>query len=302
MNKKSKRNMIRASLVVLLTSLVIYFENNISIFQDNSTTYIETNGSTMAVHFIDVGQGDSILIEADGRYMLIDAGDNNKGNLVVDYLNNLEIETLDYVIGTHPHSDHVGGLDTVINAFPIKTVIMPEVLHTTKTFEDVLDAIDQKNLKITKAVVGNEYTLGSASFIIIAPNSNTYKNLNDYSVGIKLTYGNTSFVLTGDAEHLSEKEMLQNSIDLSADVLKLGHHGSASSNIPSFLDGVSPSFAVISVGEDNKYGHPHEETLQAMVVRKIPIFRTDKQGSILFVSDGETITVNKEAYTIHNVD
>lgn len=258
--------------------------------------------SNMKVHFIDVGQGDATLIESNKHYMLIDAGENNTGSVVVSYLKDQGVEKLDYVIGTHPHSDHIGGLDTVIDSFTIGKVIMPDITHTTKTFEDVLDAIANKNLKITKAVVGKEYTLGTASFIIISPNGTSYSDLNDYSVGIKLTNGNNSFLLTGDAEELSEQEMLRNGIDLSADVLKLGHHGSSYSSADSFLDAVKPTYAMISAGMDNQYDHPNIETLQAMFERKIKVYRTDKQGTVIFTSDGEHITVDSDAYTITSLE
>lgn len=264
---------------------------------------VSTNASSFSkVHFINVGQGDAILIEADEHYMLIDAGENNQGIAVVNYLKELGIKKLDYVIGTHPHSDHIGGLDNVIHSFDIGKVIMPDVTHTTKTFEDVLDAIAEKGLKITKAVAGNTYTLGASSFTIIAPNASSYKELNDYSVGIKFTNGENSFLLTGDAEELSEAEMLNNGIDLSADVLKLGHHGSSTSSHDNFLDEVDPDYGVITAGVDNSYGHPHVETLQKLKDRNIKVFRTDIQNTIIFTSDGEHITVNKEPYSINQSD
>ena len=262
-----------------------------------------TNGNSLCkVHFIDVGQGDSILIEADEHYMLIDAGENNQGTTVVNYLKEQGVKKLDYVIGTHPHSDHIGGLDTVIHSFDIGKVILPDVIHTTKTFEDVLDAIAENGLKITKAVVGNTYSLGASSFTIVAPNASDYDELNDYSVSIKFTNGENSFLFTGDADKLSETQMLSNGIDLSADVLKLGHHGSSTSSHDKFLDEVVPDYAVISVGADNPYGHPHRETLQNLKNRNIKVFRTDKQNTIIFTSNGENITVNKEPYTITQSD
>lgn len=291
MKKQKRRPLARISFVLLFTFLVVYLENNITFFSNNDTPTVISSNSPLSVHLIDVGQGDSILIESDGSYMLIDAGDNHKGSIVVDYLNSLQVKELEYVIGTHPHSDHIGGLDEVINSFSVNKVIMPDVLHTTRTFEDLLDAIEASNLKITKAVVGNEYHLGLSSFIIIAPNSSEYSNLNDYSVGIKLTNGTHSFLLSGDAEDISEKEMLQNGIDLSADVLKLNHHGSAYSSHKEFINAVQPTYAVISAGTGNKYGHPHEETLQALRQRKIAVYRTDELGTIIFHSDGKTLTV-----------
>ena len=234
--------------------------------------------------------------------MLIDAGDNNKGSLVVDYLEAQNITRLNYVIATHPHSDHIGGLDTVLNAFAVETIIMPEVSHTTKTFEDVLDAIEDKNLTITKAVAGAQYQLGPATFTIIAPNSPSYENLNNHSVAIKLTYHNNSFLLTGDIETISEEEILQNQYDISSDVLKLPHHGSAYSITNEFLDAVDPTYAIVTAGKNNKNGHPHIETLKAIFNRNIKLFRTDEQGTVVFTSDGNTISVNTEDYKITDKD
>lgn len=273
-------------------------DTNTEVSTKSNPNNTSQSSSFSKVHFIHVGQGDSILIEADGHYMLIDAGENNQGTTVVNYLKEQGVKKLDYVIGTHPHSDHIGGLDVVINSFDIGKVILPDIIHTTKTFEDVLDAIAENTLKISKAVVGNTYSLGGSSFTIVAPNASDYDELNDYSVGVKFTNGENSFLFTGDAEKLSEIQMLRNGIDLTADVLKLGHHGSSTSSHDNFMDEVDPDYAVISVGEDNSYGHPHKETLEYLKDKKIKVYRTDKQNTIIFTSDGENITVNKAPYTI----
>lgn len=263
----------------------------------------DTETTKLKVHFIDVGEGDSILIETDGKYMLIDAGENDKSQVVISYLDNLGIEKLDYVIATHPHSDHIGGMADVIRHYKIGKVIMPNATHTSKTYENLLDTISDKGLKITKAKVGQEYSLGDASFVILAPKSSDYDSLNNYSVAIKLTYGKNSFIFAGDAETVSENEMLQNDgLDLDADVLKLGHHGSSTSSSDKFLDAVSPDIAVISVGEGNQYGFPHDEVLQAINKRKIKLYRTDKQGTIILESDGSKITANTDPYKISDTN
>lgn len=243
----------------------------------------------MKVHFIDVGQADCILIESSKQYMLIDAGNNADEELILSYLKKNKVDRLEYVIGTHPHEDHIGSLDAVIRNFDIGKVILPEKEHTTQTFEDVLDAIEEKGLKITKPVVGNEYTLGTAKFTIIAPNSSYGDDLNDWSVGIKLTNHYNSFILTGDAEKEAEEDILRNGIDLNADVLKLGHHGSKTSSTDEFLDAVKPNAVVISVGKDNSYGHPNKDTIDKLTKRGIDIYRTDEQGTIIAVSDGKSI-------------
>ncbi len=243
----------------------------------------------LAVHFIDVGQADSILITMKDAAMLIDAGNNEDSQLVVDYIKGRGITTLDYVIATHPHEDHIGGMDAVINAFEVKSIIMPRVESTTKTFEDVLEAISNKGLKVTPPVPGTKYPLGEAEFTILAPNSEAYEDTNDYSVVIKLQYGATSFLFTGDAGFESEEEMLEKGYDLRADLLKVAHHGSRYSTSMEFLEAVQPKIAVISVGEDNDYGHPAPETIQRLRQAGAKIYRTDESGTIIATSDGKAI-------------
>lgn len=298
MSRKNKR--VAARIAIILTfAVLILLINRCNSATDQQTNLNTSNSSdVLEVHFIDVGQGDSVLIEKDNVSMLIDAGENNKGNVVVDYLKSQNIKELDYVIGTHPHSDHIGGLDTVINSFEVDHVIMPEVTNNTKTYEDVMMALEENNLTITPAKVGDEYDLGSASFTVVAPNASSYEELNDYSVGIKLTFGRNEFLFSGDAEMFSEEEMLKNGIDLSCDVLKLSHHGSEYSSCEDFLEAVNPTYAIICVGKNNDYGHPHAKTLQAMLEHNIKVYRTDEQGNIVFTSNGKTISVNTKAYEI----
>lgn len=300
MRRKQRQILSRVGGVILLAMLFFTIYHNISI-QEVETNTVNQTGS-MEVHFIDVGQGDAILVEADNAAMLIDAGESNKSSVVTKYLDSQHITKLDYVIGTHPHSDHIGGLNTVLNTYEINKVLLPDVIHTTKTYENVLDTIEKRNLSVTKAQVGNLYYLGSASFTILAPNSDNYEDMNNYSIVIRLKYGDSTFLLTGDAEALSEKEMLSSGMDLSADVLKLGHHGSAYSSCEDFLDAVKPSYAVISLGKDNEYGHPHQRTLRSIHDRNIKLYRTDLQGSIIFNTNGKTISVNKKNYEITEKD
>lgn len=290
---KHKHTLGRVSGITLLALLSLLVNQFLSKPETNIQEVHNSNPSEiLEVHFIDVGQGDSILIETADSAMLIDAGENNQGTTVVEYLQSQNVKRLDYVIGTHPHSDHIGGLDTVIQSIPVETIILPPVTHTTKTFEDVLDAIEANGQRLTKPKVGDTYSLGTANFTILAPNSEEYGDLNNYSVGIKLTYENNSFVFTGDAETLSENEMLENGLDLSADVFKLGHHGSTTSNSNYFLDEIDPDYAIVSAGLDNEYGHPHVEILQAMEDLDIQLYRTDLQGTIVIASDGNNISVS----------
>lgn len=261
--------------------------------QEGSTS--ESVNKKLKVHFIDVGQADSILIQTpDGKSMLIDAGNNADGQAVVSYLKGQGVSKIDILVGTHPHEDHIGGMDNVINSFEIGQIYMPKVSHTTKTYEDVLTAISRKGLKITSPTPGSTFSLGEVRFTILAPNSSTYEDMNDYSIVLKMEYGNTSFLFTGDAEQVSENEIIAKGYNLKADVLKVGHHGSSSSTSQAFLDKVSPKYAVIMVGSDNNYGHPHKETMDKLEAKGIPVYRTDENGTIVATSDGNNITFNTQ--------
>lgn len=254
---------------------------------------------TLKVNYIDVGQADSIFIELPNKQtMLIDAGTNGAGSTVVKYIKDLGYSKLDYVIGTHPHEDHIGGLDDVINTFTIGKIYMPKVASTTKTFEDVLTAIQSKKLKVTTAKAGvSILNQDGLTADILAPVKDSYKDLNNYSAVIKLTYGTTSYLFMGDAEIESENQITAN---VKADVLKVGHHGSDSSTSQTFLKKVSPKYAVISVGQDNRYGHPAQATLNALQAAGVTVYRTDVNGTIIMQSDGKTITINKKASPIKN--
>lgn len=243
------------------------------------------NDEIMEVHFLGVGQADSILIIQDDEYMLVDAGNNADSDFVVDYLNDQGVDELDYVIGTHPHEDHIGGLDAVIDAFEVETVLMPDVEADTVTYSDVIDSINNKGLAITRPEYGDEYTLGDAKFTILAPNSDNYSDVNNYSIVILLEYRDTKTLLTGDAEVESEEEILAKEIDIDADLLKLGHHGSDSSTSQEFFDAVSPDYVVICYGEDNTYGHPSNETMQKLY--DIPVYEANNwYGTQVAYSDG----------------
>lgn len=255
----------------------------------------ETADGHMEVHFLDVGQADCILISCDGCHMLVDAGNNQDGERITSYLKERGISELDYVIGTHPHADHIGGLDTVINNFRIKTLFMPRKVHTTATFEDVIAAIEKHDLSITAPKPGDTYPLGSASFTILAPVKEDYgEELNNWSVGIKLVHGSNSVVMCGDAEEEAEEDICGSGLDISADVLKLGHHGSRTATGELFLKTVNPKYAIISCGGGNDYGHPHEETLNKLSEAGILAFRTDTQGTIVLKSDGKSLQFNVE--------
>jgi len=247
-------------------------------------------GGTLKVHFIDVGQGDSILIQQGSESMLVDAGPNGSSTAVGKYIASLGITNLTYVVGTHPHEDHIGGLDYVISSFGTGSIYMPRASANTRTFEDVLTAVSRKGMKITAPAPGDSFKLGDAKVEVLAPNSSSYDSLNNYSLVLKVTYGSTSFLLEGDAQSLSESEMVAKGFDLKADVLKVAHHGSTSSTTSSFLDRVEPRYAVISAGADNPYGHPAQKTLEKLEDRGIRVYRTDESGTITATSDGKAIT------------
>jgi competence protein ComEC len=253
--------------------------------EDKSTT----PSGQMKVHIINVGQGDSILVQFhNGQTMLIDAGPSDS---VVSYLNQQGIKKINYLVATHPHADHIGGMAAVIRTFDIEKIYMPRVSHTTKTYENVLLAVKSKGLKITSAKAGTTVLDQEGLKVdIVAPCGSSYDDINNYSAVIKIQHGNTAFLLTGDAEAESEQQMLSSGANLKADVLKVGHHGSNSSTTSSFLKAVSPKYAVISCGAGNQYGHPHQEVLSRLSSAGVKIYRTDTNGTVIFTSDGKTLT------------
>ena len=254
----------------------------------NDTVYaLVGDEGELRVSFIDVGQGDSEFIELpNGETLLIDAGTNETGADVVSYISSLGYTSIDYVVGTHPHEDHIGGLDDVIRTFDVESVYMPKVTADTKTFEDVLDAVDEKGLTINTAKAGVTLVDGDGlSVKMLAPVLDEYDNTNDYSAVIRIVYDDTSFIFMGDAEQYAE-DLITGDVD--SDVLKVGHHGSSTSTGEAFLERVSPSYAVISCGLGNSYGHPHTETIEKL--GGIPVFRTDEMGTIVATSDGSEIS------------
>lgn len=277
--------------VIFGTDVIKDIKNNVasvSNVTNNSESVKLQDNVNLEVYFLDVGQADSILIKLEDEYMLIDAGNNEDGVKLVNYFNELGIKKFKYVFGTHPHEDHIGGMDDIINNFKIDNYYMPDKITTTKTFEDVLDALINNNLQYTILEKGDEFNLSSANFKVIYAGDET-NDINNSSIVLKLTYGNNSFLLTGDATSNVEKTLLND--DIKSDVLKVAHHGSNYSSTDEFLDVVSPKYAVISVGKNNSYNHPSNSTLKKLNDRNIKLYRTDLDGTIKFISDGENITI-----------
>jgi beta-lactamase superfamily II metal-dependent hydrolase len=243
------------------------------------------------VHFINVGQADAILIQSATNAVLIDAGDRKTQDTVINYLREAGIKTLDYVIATHPHADHIGGMAAVIKLFRIKNVVMSDVFHTTATFDKLLTAIEKKGLKITMPNPGDKLTAGIINLTVLAP-TRKFDDMNDMSIVVRMTHDETAILFAGDAEAASEREMLKSGRTLRADVLKAGHHGSRSSTTPAFLDAVNPSIVIVSCGRENSYKHPHPQFLATVGQpnRNITLLRTDEAGTIILKSDGQKIS------------
>ncbi len=284
--------------VALTAALVTHFTDlGDSLKQTAGLSKGEASSADLSVHFIDVGQGDCTLIMCEGHNMLIDAGESDQGSTVLEYLNAQGVTKLDYVIGTHPHSDHIGGLRTIVESdIEIGKFIMPKVpddmVPTSYTYTKLLKAVVNKGMTVTQAD-DITFDLGSASVNTYTP-KNTYSNLNDYSVVSRITHGDNSFLITGDLSKNSESELIDRGCDLSADVLQVGHHGSKESSTKKFLNKVNPLYAVIQCGAGNSYGHPHDEALERIKKFTDRIYISYTYGTIVFESDKTGINIKTE--------
>ncbi len=293
LNKRDKANIIFAVLVAI-SAVIIYV---LSVSDDRAQRYkAEVQNGNTAVHFIDVGQGDSTLVISQDKVMLIDTGDRDKMDKVVNYLKKQDVERIDYFVITHPHADHIGEADQIISQFDIGTVIMPrlpdELVPTSATYDALLDAMEDKHLKF-RAGRDESFELGGCKAEIFAPHGE-YSNINNYSLLVKITHGDNSFLITGDCEKEEEKEFLERGCDISADVLKAAHHGSDTSSTQQWLDRVDPYYAVISCGLDNKYGHPDDDTVKRLENTAEKVWITAEDGGVVFVSDGKGLKAERE--------
>lgn len=250
------------------------------------------NGA-LTVRYLDVGQADCALLECGGEYMLIDGGNVADSQLVVSALEQAGVETLEAVVCTHAHEDHVGGLPAVLAVYPTDVVYAPTRTYSSRCFDDFVYYTDQQDLTITIPAPGDTFSLGGAAVTVLGP-VKSYADTNNTSLVLRVDYGDTRFLFTGDMETQAETDLLDSGADLRADVLKAGHHGSSTSTGYRFLSQVDPEYTVISVGAGNTYGHPHDETISRLRDAEIPTFRTDKLGTVTAVSDGNGITFTWE--------
>ncbi|SFC56735.1 competence protein ComEC [Clostridium uliginosum] len=277
----------------LAVFMIILIFSFVGCTNENSKKSIQnSNSNEMLVHFIDVGQGDSMLIQANGKNLLIDSGPKTGKDNLLNYLKSLNISKLDYVIATHPHEDHIGNMADIIKKYDVSNFYAPKVEHTSKTFEKMIESLQSKNLKINVIKKGvDSINLGKGTKVtVFSPTQDSYEELNNYSPVMKIEYGKTSFLFTGDAEKEVEKEILNNNDDIESDVLKLGHHGSSTSTTKNFLKKVNPSLGVICVGNNNTYNHPNKDTISRLKDNNVTIYQTNKEGTIVLSSNGSTIT------------
>ena len=284
---KIKKRHFKHLIIFTLLLLLCFFS---SLLTKKFNSY-KVNPNLMYVHYINVDQGDAILIQVNNKNLLIDSGPKSHKKQLVKFLNDLNISKLDYVIATHPHEDHIGNMNTVLNSYKVQSFYAPKVYSYTKSFEQMIDSLKSNNLKINPIKRGcNTINLGFQTNVeVFSPINDTYDNENNYSPVIKISFGNNSFLFTGDAEKEIEDKLILLNDDLKADILKVSHHGSSSTS-DSFLNRVSPKYAVISVGKNNIYDHPNDTIISKLNTYNIDILRTDIQNNITLISDGTNIS------------
>ncbi|WP_315078709.1 MBL fold metallo-hydrolase [uncultured Clostridium sp.] len=281
--RNSKFNLLLLFIIFAILFMIRYLNLN--------TNYYDYNNN-MIIHYIDVGQGDAALIQVNNINMLIDSGPKESRNKILDYLQSLNIKKINYIIATHPHEDHIGNMAKIIKAYELYKFYAPKIENTTSTFEKMIDSLKDKNLKINVIKKDtNSIDLGKNTDVtVFSPIKDSYDNINNYSPVIKIQYGDTSFLFTGDAEKEVENEILLDSNNnIRSDVIKIGHHGSSTSSSKAFIEKVNPSIAIISVGTDNKFNHPNKSTIDCLTKNSIKIYQTNKENTIILSSDGHNI-------------
>ena len=305
--KKIVRNIIKLIILIIILIGAYYYDDIEKIIKDynqdnvsnvvnpkdnnqNSISNIVSSTDNLEIYYLDVGNADSILIRYHNNNVLIDAGNNEDGEKLVNYFKSLGVENFKYVIGTHAHEDHIGGMDNIINSFNIEHFYMPSTITTTKTFEDVIDGLTKKNIKFETPKIDYKFNIEDIEFKVLYIGDNK-EDLNKTSIILKMTYKETSYLFTGDATSETEKEILNK--DIKSTVLKVAHHGSQYSSTAKFLNEVKPKYAIIEVGKDNDYGHPKKVVLQKLEKIGAEIYRTDQDGTIHLISDGKNIKIEK---------
>lgn len=288
-------------IIVCLATGIITYDNIVQYLNSGGTNTEsvqapETLAGTLEVTMIDVGQGDSFLIQQDGHYALIDCGTRSAGKDVVSYLKEKGITNLEFVIGTHPHDDHMGGMETVLGEIETSRVIIPKVnssLVTANWYISLRKELSKSKYEVIYPSYGDMFTLGDATLKVIGPIDYSGSNVNNYSIVIKLTYGTQGIIFTGDAESEIEKQVLDSGEVVDAEVLKVGHHGSDTSNTEAWIDAISPEYALISCKEGNKYNHPIKSTMERLRIRNIIVYRTDESGTVIMTITQESISFDK---------
>lgn len=249
---------------------------------------------SLRVDFLDVGQGLSVLVEADGHYLLYDGGDRSASSFVVAYLKERNVEKLDYLIASHYDADHINGLVGALHVFEVDQIFGPDYTADSKVYHSLVTTVSDLGKEITSPEIGGRYPIGNGYFEVLSPLSAHYEDVNNYSIAIRLVYGDTSFLFSGDAEEDSEAEMLEAWPDLKSDVLCIGHHGSPTSSGKEFLERVSPEYAIISCGKDNAYNHPAPSVLERLKKQQITYWRTDESGTITAAGNGISLDWSAE--------
>lgn len=284
-----KLSKLPAPVLIIIIAIAVVFAAYQHFRTDNAQTTVTDSAE---FHFIDVGQGDAVLIRTPSGDVLIDAGKNSSEEALDLYLKSYGVKTIEYAIFTHPHEDHIGGADMVIKNYDIKNVILPNCPSTTKTYTNMLTAISQKGLTAKEAHSRDKYRVGELVLNVLGPVRNNYEEVNDHSIVILAEWGGTRVMLAGDAELEAETDILKEfgNSNINCNILKLGHHGSSSSSGEKWLKALDPDIGIICCGKDNEYGHPHAEIVERLSKFGVKSYRTDELGSLVFISDGKTVS------------